>query len=157
MSYYHVIAKVHPQDRYRCLFSDLSVAELKAQFLRHYELGKPFFSGNDLISPADLKSVHVVRTNRMEETERDEINRANKARIDELNRSSEHLVFLNFGGGYEPEDILEAGEDVTHSLIGGPPGYKTGSHAVPSKVLGWMVGILATVFAAGLIKWFGWI
>ena len=157
MSYYHVIAKVRPDDNFRCLFSDLSAKELRRQFLRPYQLGKSFFSRNDLISPADLKSMHIIRTKRADEVERDEINRAQKARIDELNRSSEHLVFLNFGGGYEPEDILAAGEDVTHAFINGPPGYNAGWNVFPARVIGWVLSIVAVVIAAGLVKWFGWV
>lgn len=157
MTYHHVIAKVGSGDKFRCLFSDISAADLRKKFILPYERGTGFFCGSDLISPAEIRSLKIVRTNNPDEVERAEINRADQARIDEFNRTSGGLTIIGFGGGYEPEDIEGAGEDVTHVLIKGPPGFKAGRWAPSKKVMGWFFGILASVVAAGAAKWLGWV
>ena len=57
MAYHHVIAKVAQSDKFRVLFADLSLADLKKRFIAPYERGTSFFSGNDLVAPNDLRSV----------------------------------------------------------------------------------------------------
>jgi len=157
MPYHHVIAKTASRDEFRTLFSDLSAAALQERFITPYERGKSFFSGNDLVSPSDLRSVQIVRTQRPDQIERDEINRIDRAKIDKINSSSDSVFFVSIGGGYEPQDIVQAGEDVTHAFIKGPPGFKAGRWAPSMKALGWIAGIIATVVAAGLAKWLGWV
>ncbi len=156
MTYHHVIAKVGSEDKYRSLFLDLSASELSEKFLTPYEKGVAFFSGNDLISPSELRSVQIIRTERNEEAERDELNRISLAQIDEINRSGS-VTFISAGSGYFPEDIADAGEDVTRALIKGPPGHKAGRWAPSLLVFGWIAGIAATVAAAGLVHWLGWV
>ncbi len=156
MAYHHVIAKVGQSDKFRVLFADLSLADLKDRFLAPYERGRSFFSGNDLVAPSDLRSVQVVRTERTEQEERERINNESLAQIDKINRESDGVVFISPGSGYDSEDIAEAGEDVTHSVIKGPPGFRAGKWSKPAKVLAWVAGIVAVVIAAGVIKWLGW-
>jgi hypothetical protein len=157
MPYHHVIAKTASSDEFRALFSDLSADALQERFITPYERGTSFFSGNDLISPSDLRSVQIVRTQQLDQIERDEINRIDRAKIDEINSSSDGVFFLSIGGGYEPQDIAQAGEDVTHTFIKGPPGFKAGRWAPSMKAFGWIAGIVATVIAGGLAKWLGWV
>jgi hypothetical protein len=157
MPYFHVIAKATSEDKFSCLFSDLSSENLAKKFVKPYEKGEKFFSGNDIYSPADLRSIKIIKTERTDQVERDELNRKHREEIDEINRSSQHPVFISLGGGYEPEDIADAGEDVTHSLIKGPPGFKAGKFGAPSKAAGWIGGIIAAVAAAGIAKWLGWV
>ncbi|MEN1943218.1 hypothetical protein WCE55_05060 [Luteimonas sp. MJ293] len=157
MTFYHVIAKTAAEDKFHCLFSDLSVVDLKKKFVRPYELGRTFFSGNDLFSPSDLRAVQIVRTPRPDQVERDEINRKDREHINKINRESPHVFFVSVGGGYSPEDIAQAGDDVTHSFIKGPPGFKSGKFMPSFKVLSWVGGIAAAVIAAGLAKWLGWV
>lgn len=157
MPFHHVIAKIGTEENFRCLFSDLSIADLHKRFVVPYEQGKSFFSGNDLIAPCDLRSLHIIRTQRLDQTERDEINRIERANIDEINRSNDGFYFFSVGGGYEPQDILQVGNDITHIVINGPPGFKAGRWVPSIKFLAWVGGIIATVFAAGLVKWFGWV
>lgn len=155
MPYYHVIAKINAENKYQCLFADLSVGDLKKNFIRPYERGKSFFSGNDLFSSLDLRSVQIIRTEHPDKLERDEINRKDREQIDEINRRGE-LVIFSFGGGYEPEDIARAGEDLTHSFIKGPPGFKANKFVPSVKAFGWIAGVISAVIIAGLIKWLGW-
>jgi hypothetical protein len=157
MPFHHVIAKIDGEDKFRCLFSDLSASDLQKRFIVPYERGKSFFSGNDLISANDLRSLHIVRTQRSDQIERDEINRADRAYIDKINRSGNGMFIISLGGGYEPQDIIQAGEDVTHTLIKGPPRFKAGIWAPSMKVLAWVGGIIAAVVAAGIVKWLGWV
>lgn len=157
MTYHHVIAKVGAENKFRKLFSDLSAKALRECFINPYEKGESFFSGNDLISPSDLRSIQIIRTDRSEEIERDEINRKDRAKIDELNNSSSGVFLVSVGGGYEPQDISEVGEDITHTLIKGAPGFKAGRWDPSMKAIGWIAGIIATVVAAGIVKWLGWV
>lgn len=156
MAYHHVIAKVGQNDKFCVLFADLSLAELKKRFIAPYERGISFFSGNDLVTPTDLRSVQVVKTERTEQEEREHINKESCAQIDKINRESTGMVIISAGSGYDPEDIVEAGEDITHSVIKGPPGFRAGKWGTSTKVLAWVAGIVAVVVAAGVIKWLGW-
>ena len=157
MSHYHVIAKLGSESEFRVLFVDLDATELNERFIKSYEQGTPFFSGNDLISTNDLRSVQIVRTKRPDAVERDELNRKDRESIDRLNEPGSGVFFLSVGGGYEPQDIAEAGVDVTHEFIKGPPGFKAGQWEPSKKIVAWAGGIIATVAAAGIVKWFGWL
>jgi hypothetical protein len=152
MTYHHVIAKVGAEEQFRCLFSDLSTTTLKQKFIIPYDKGTSFFSGGDLISPNELRSLLIIRTKSKEEVERVELNRISRANIEEINRSSP-IMFISVGSGYDPVDIAEAGEDVTHFFIKGPPGYKSGQWTP----IGWIASIVAAVVAAGVVKWLGWV
>lgn len=156
MSFHHVIAKVGSENKARVLFADFSLDELRKCFVKPYEKGVKFFSGNDLISPYDLCSVQIIQTDRSDEIERDEINRKDRERIDQLNASSTNIFFLNIGVGYDPQDIVEVGVDLTQDFINGPPGFRAGKWESYKKVLAWLGGIVSTVVAAGLVKWLGW-
>ena len=70
MTFYHVIAKTASENKFRCVFSDLPVDDLREKFIRPYEQGKTFFSGNDLFSPPDLRSLQIVQTERKEQIEK---------------------------------------------------------------------------------------
>ena len=157
MSYHHVIAKVGTEEGFRVLFTDLTVEELSKRFIKPYEKGDSFFSGKDLISPNDLRSVQIIRTERQDEIERDEINRKDRESIDRLNDSDSGGMFVSVGGGYEPQDIAEAGEDLTHTFIRGCPGFKAGRWEPSIKGIAWIGSIVAAVVAAGIVKWLGWV
>lgn len=157
MPYHHVIAKIGAEEEFRELFTDLTVEELGERFIKHYEKGNPFFSANDLISPNDLRSVKIIRTERRNEVERDEINRKDRESIDRLNASDSGVFFVSIGVGYEPQDIAEAGEDLTHTFIKGHPGFNAGRWGPSIKVIAWVGGIIATVVAAGIVKWLDWL
>jgi hypothetical protein len=155
MTFHHVIAKVGSDTKPRCLFIDLSAADLRSRFVKPYDRGHSFFSGTDLIAPSDIKSLQIISTARPEQIERSEINRRDLDRIDELNRSSDCVVIISPGAGYAPEDIAQAGSDVTQVFIKGPPGHKSGRWLPSLKVLGWTAGIAAAIIAAWLSNWLG--
>jgi hypothetical protein len=157
MPYHHVIAKVAAEEKFRVLFTDLTVEELAERFVKPYEKGNPFFSGNDLISPNELRSVQIIRTERQNEVEREELNRKDREKFDRLNSSGSGIFVLTVAGGYDPQDIAEAGQDLTHTFIKGHPGYKAGRWEPSIKVIAWIGGIVAAVTTAGIIKWLGWL
>ena len=168
MAYFHVITKLVSGEHPICLFDDLSSDDLRAKFLRHYERGQDFLAGGNVISAKDIRSVRIIETNRDNATEREEINRRSRAKIDELNSSSDSVFFISLGNGYEPDDIAEAGEDVTSVYIKGPPGYALATSlpalAPAASSRTWyehagkaLIALVVTLVAAGIIYKLGWI
>lgn len=86
---------------------------------------------------------------------RQRVNNASLARIDEMNRTS-GFVIISPGEGYEPEDLAEAGPDVTRTYLRGGLGSSTGILGFPKSVMGWTLDIVAEAVAAGVAKWLGW-
>lgn len=160
MPYYHVIAKTVDEDKYQCLFADLSMRQLKKQFVRPYGKDASFFSGNDLFSPSKLRSILIVRTDLPDEVVRNEMYRAGQRQEDDWNRNSESCFYLGLGRGNDPEDIVEGGEDVTRSLLKGPPGFRTNRFARPIRFLLAVLAIIGTIIAgvivAGITTRLGW-
>jgi hypothetical protein len=74
----------------------------------------------------------------------------------ELNRGFSGLVFLG-GLGYGPDDIAMAGKDVTTEFIKEAPS-QLGAEGLLSRILSnpWLVGVGATVIAAGITAWLKW-
>ena len=169
MAYLHVIAKISPKTESICLFKDLTLDDLRLKFLRHYDAGRDFMTGIEVISCKDIRSIRIIETLRDNETEREEINRRSTAKIDEINRSSDSLLFMTLGSGWEPEDIAEAGEDVTSVYVKGAPGHLShlGSKAGTTLSVShkaWneysiakaAIAIIIAVVSGGLIYAFGW-
>lgn len=169
MAYFHVIAKLASKNEFVCLFKDLTLDDLRLKFLQPYTVGRDFMSGTDVVSSKDVISIKIIETLRNDETEREEINRRSRAQIDEINRSSDSVFFVSLGSGWEPEDIAEAGEDVTSIYIKGAPGYLNFSSAKPDATVSalrkeWYersiakaaIALIVTVIGGGLIYAFGW-
>lgn len=157
MSYHHVIAKVGTDDKWRCLLSDLSLAELQKRFLEPYGQGSSFAAGGERIPTTVLKSVRIIRTLRPEEVERNEVNKAHLRKLRGGNIPSEGMTAEGTGHGYEPEDIAEAGEDLTGDLLQGPAGSHASGSASMKRAGGWAVAIVAVIAAIALVKWLGWL
>jgi hypothetical protein len=138
------------------LFSDLSAKELHKQFVVPYRRGRTFFAGTSVVAPAELRKVRIIETPVKEAAARDRINRDSLADIEEMNRTS-NLLIISAGQGYEPEDIAEAGSDVTRTFLRGGPGSSTGLLGLSKNAAGWLLGVVASVLAAGLAKWLGWV
>ena len=157
MHYYHVIAKTKKDENYQCLFFDLSAEDLKKRFVKPYHSGKSYFSLNNVIAPTTLVSLQIIRTERKAEIELDELSKAYTARIDKDNHAHDAQFFVIGLGYYGMQDIAEAGEDVTHSFIKGPPGHKNIIIAMSHTMLK-PVGTVATGMLVGYIIWkMGWI
>jgi hypothetical protein len=155
MEYFHVIAKLEGEQRFRTLFADLNVWDLKRHFVSPYDHGKSFFVGNELIDSNKIRHVQIIRTTEPEEAVRKEINRVDNQRIDAWNRESHGVFFVTVGAGHDPEDIAMGGGDVTKEFITGQPGHRAWS--MPGGWLGWVGGVVGAVLAAGVAKSFGWV
>lgn len=154
MSFYQVLVAVEPEPgKLRCVLTDLSEPQLRAQFVESYRKGRDLVCGNEIIPIASLRKVHVVRTERDDAQERESLNAKSLREIEAINRQPGGVVFLSLGRGYDPEDILEVGADVTAEFISGPPG---GAHDkdVLSRLLSnpWVQGIGISLIAAAI----GW-
>lgn len=153
MPYLHVLASfAEAPDKPKVLFSDLSEDQLKERFVKPYKKGRDFLVANEVVRVAQLRKCHIVRTERTEEIERAEFNAKDRARIDEINRQPGGVVFISLAGGYEPEDLIEIGTDVTGAYILGAPGY-----GARGGVLGavfnhpWVLRVGGSLIAAGLL------
>ncbi len=58
---------------------------------------------------------------------------------------------MSIGRGYEPEDITEAGEDVTSTFINGPPGEGRWPLLTASVKNPWIKAIGTAIIAAVLL------
>lgn len=121
-----------------------------------YKRGRAFFAGTSIVAPAELRKVQVIETPVKEAEARDRINRDSLAHTAEMNRTS-GLFIISLGQGYEPEDIIVAGTDVTRTFLRVGPGSSSGLLGLSKNAIGWMLGIVASVLAAGLAKSLGWV
>lgn len=160
MAFHHVLATLGREEKVRMLFADLTSEELAQRFIKPYEQGKSFFAGNELISPYDLRSIHIIRTQRSDKAERDDINRKEREAIDRFNMSGSGLVVISAGAGDEPREIAGVGEDLTHTLIKGPPGFRAkrwqGVPGAFKSMWGIVATIIGTVVSAGIVWWLKW-
>ena len=158
MDHYHVLLTFQDApEKVRCVFSDLSESELKDQFLKPYRRGRSFLSGNEVIDAVRIKSVSIIRTDRDSTDELKAIQERSWKEIEQFNRDSSSVVLVSAGRGHNAEDIVEAGADVTSTLISGPPG-SADQWTVVSKVINhpWISAIGTGVVVAGIAWWFGW-
>lgn len=152
--FYHVLAAVGDREL-QMLFADLDKIKLDKEFLKPYRRGETFFAGSQIVKPAELRTVRIIETSMREDVARQSINRASLARIDEMNRTS-NVTIISVGQGYDPEDLVEAGEDVTRTYLTGGPGSPTRFWGLSKTVVGWTMGIVAAVIATGLAKLLSW-
>jgi len=153
--FYHVLGAIGDR-KIEVLFSDLTAMELHKQFVVPYRRGRTFFAGTSVVVPAELRKVRIIETPVDEAEARDRINRDSLADIVEMNRTS-GLLIISPGQGYEPEDIAEAGTDVTRTFLRSGPGSSNGLLGLSKSALGWLLTIVASVLAAGLAKALGWV
>lgn len=154
MTFYHVLAEIN-SEKAQMLFSDLTLSELGGQFVTPYKRGKTFFSGSRLINPAELKAIHIIETTECEAAARQRINEASLQQIAEINRTGIVSIFSP-GSGYAPEDLLEAGTDITRSHLKGGPGSSVALFGMSKQAADWTLGIVAAAASTGLAKWLRW-
>jgi hypothetical protein len=155
MAVYHVLLSQEPDgSKLRSIFTDLSERELKKKFVSPYRKGKNIVHKNEVILISSVRKLYIVQTARRDDVERAALHEESLKKIDQWNRDSDSVVFISFGTGYEPLDILEAGKDVTKEFIKGPPGY-AGAPNVLLRLLNnsWVVGIGAAVISAAIVWW----
>lgn len=155
MAFHHVLLSLDPEpNKLRSVFVDLSENELKTKFVTPYRKGRSFVSDNEIIVLTGIRKVHIIRTDQKNETERSALHDRSLREIDEFNRNSS-IRLISLGRGYDPEDILEVGQDVTSTFINGPPGYAA-TPTLTSSVINhpWLVGIGTAVIATAIATWF---
>lgn len=158
MPFHHVLLALESEPtKLRCVLTDLTEEDLKAKFLRPYRKGQNIFCGNEVIPVSQIRKLHIVRTTHENEVERSALQERSFNEIQEFNRQSDSIVLINPERGYDPEDILEVGEDVTATFVSGSLGHAV----VPTPVVEflnnqWVVTIGTGLIVAALVWWFGW-
>lgn len=158
MAFYQVLIAVEQEpDKLRQVFEDLDENELKPKLVIPYRKGTSLICGNEIIPILQIRKIHIVRTAQRNEVEREDLHRKSVREIDRLNRESSGIVFISPGSGYDPADILEAGDDVTRKYIIGHPGAAAGLPPL-ARFAGnpWFVTVVGGLVVAYLIWKFGW-
>lgn len=156
MSYFHVLVKFKSvPEKVRCIFLDLSRQELEAKFLKPYRAGRRTLSGSEVIETADIAWTRIMETAGGSTQELKEIQARSWREIDEFNRQSSSVFLVSAGHGYNPEDIADAGCEVTAQFITSPPGHGAGAIAAMMNHQ-WVVAVLGGLIVAGLAAWLGW-
>jgi hypothetical protein len=153
--FYQVLAAIGDR-KPEMLFSDLTLEQLNKEFVKPYMRGQTFFARPSIINPSELSRIQIIETPVKEAEARDKVSQDNVAEIAEFNRTSEIMTF-SIGRGYDPEDIVEAGVDVTPTYIRGGPGSSKSLLGLSKSAAIWVLGIVTTVLTAGLIKFLGWV
>lgn len=156
MAFFHVLLTFQgAPNEARCVLMDLSERELKKQFMKPYRRGTTMLAGTEIIDTMDIHSATIIKTERTNEQERKDIQEASQRHLDETNRQSS-LVFMGPPHGYDLEDIVEAGFDVTKTYITTPPGH--GKTSLLSAVINhpWISAIATGLVVAGVAKVLGW-
>lgn len=143
MIYYHVVAKVKAEDKEAVLFTDLDLDQLKREFLRPYNRGKSIYVDNEWLDLKDLRQVWIIKTALNEEQTRTTIFNDDMASVNRLNANDPTSIIISPGTGYDPLDLLEAGEDVTLKFLNKPPGERF-------KPISWILRHLSQI-AVGVI------
>ncbi len=157
MTYYHVLVELRDAPKkVRCIFSNLAAKELESKFLKPYRRGQRMLVGTEVIDTMAITSARIVETNHTSDVELQGVQQKSRREIDDINRRSESVVFISVGRGYAPEDIEEAGADITARFIDSPPGQ--GQSDLATRLLNhpWVVAIVGGVIVAGIAAWFGW-
>lgn len=152
--FYHVIGAVEDR-KPEMIFSDLTRKVLMSDFVGPYRRGETFFAGAQIVAPSKLRSVRIVETTTREADACAQLNREDLAQIAEFNRTS-GITIISPGRGYDPDDLADAGRDVTSIYLKGGPGSSAGLLGLSKAAIGWTLGIAAGVLATGAAKWLGW-
>lgn len=157
MAFHHVlITFTGSSSKPRCVLSDLSEQQLQTQFVTPYRKGKDMLCGTEVIRVGSIKSVQIIDTNMTGEVERSAIQAKSFKDIQDFNSQSDSMTLISPGYGYEPEDIAEAGVDVTSQYIIGPPGHAASGGFAEFLNNPWVVAIGTGMIVAVLVWWFKW-
>tara|TARA_R110000850_G_scaffold276394_1_gene418362 strand:+ start:2215 stop:2685 length:471 start_codon:yes stop_codon:yes gene_type:complete len=141
----------------RVLFKDLTRRELVKRFIKPYEKGGDFLSDNhDIIPLSFLRTIEIIRTEYPSKIEQDELRRKEREEIERLHGPDSGYVY-DSAGDPTYRDLNKVGENVNHIFLKGQPGYKARRWEPSLKAIAWVSGVVATVIAAGIVKWLGWL
>lgn len=154
MPYYHVLVTFTDSPKNpHCVLDDLSEQELKTKFVKLYKKGKDILCDKDVVRIENIKSIQIIHTNKKSEDERSIIQEESFKRIQELNRQTDSIAIISLGDGYNPEDIVEAGEDVTSQYITEAPGYGASNFIFSFLNNSWVMTISTGLILVVLIAW----
>ncbi|MBE0614869.1 MAG: hypothetical protein IH604_14460 [Burkholderiales bacterium] len=155
MTFFHVLVKFKSApDKARCVFSDLSRKDLESKFLKPYRAGRSTLSGAEVIETGNIAWTQIMETERGTAEELKDIQAKSWKDIEEFNRNSS-VVLISAGHGYDAEDIVDAGNDVTSQFITSPPGEGS---SVIIKIMNhqWVIAVIGGLIVAGLAAWLRW-
>lgn len=156
MGYLHVTVKKKGTDDWICVFTDLSVADLKKKFVRLYRLGKPIYYDGNILSPSDISKIKINETERSHEDELQIVQEDSFREMQEFNRSNSGVIFISPGHGYHDYEINECGVDVTIKYITDGPGAGTfGSMLAEFIKHPWIVRIVGGLVFVVIAAYFG--
>lgn len=158
MAYYQVLVSVEQNpDDLRQVFTDLGENDLKSKLVTPYKKGTSLICGNEIIPVPKIRKIHIVQTSRPNETERKELNTKSIRKIDQFNRESTSIVWISAGRGYDPLDILEAGEDVTAKCLPWHPGVASGPSYLGRFIHNpWVVAVIGGLVVMFIGLKLGW-
>lgn len=158
MQYFHVILsfKDAPNNE-RCVYENLSENDLKKLFLKPYQQGTNLLSDKEVLNIFEIKKVTIIKTDGKSEIELKEIQEKSWKEVEEFNRTSNSVVRISAGRGYDSADIVEAGQDVTAQYIFGPPGQGSTINIVAGIINHpWISAIGTGLIVAAIVGWLGW-
>jgi hypothetical protein len=156
MSYLHVTVKKRGTDSWVCVFTDLSVLELKKKLVRPYRLGRPIYYDGNILLPSEISTININETSKPHEEEL-EIVQANSFReVQEFNRSSSGVTLISAGHGYNDYEINECGADVTNNYITDGPGTGTLGTAIENFIKHpWVVRVVGGLIFVAVAAYLG--
>ena len=156
MAYFYVLVKLGAASSpYEKVLTDVSESELRHAFVTKYKNGADILIDGRLIKISDISSVLIVRTKECDEITRQRINSDSLDKISKMNSESDGIVFISAGSGYDPEDILELGENVTSEYITEPPGSGGGINWGEIANHPWVITILGGLVLAAILALLG--
>ncbi|WP_143104318.1 hypothetical protein [Nitrosospira multiformis] len=104
-----------------------------------------------------INSVSIVETDRNIASELKSIQDKSWKEIRDFNNAYNSIFYFGLGRGYEMEDIVEAGRDVTAIYISVPPGQQN-SWSFTWHLLNhpWITSICTSLIVGALLFWLGW-
>lgn len=157
MAYYQVLVAVEQNpDDLRQVFTDLGENDLKPKLVGPHNNGTSLICGNAITPVPQIRKIQIVRTVRSDEVERADLHAQSVREVDQFNRESDSVVLTSAGRGYDPQDILEAGEDVTAKYLSGHPGRPLGVRSQEVHWQPWVVTVAGGLVVAYFIWRFGW-
>lgn len=152
-----LISHEKESDGLRQIFEDLDENELEKKFLLPYRKCKSLICGGEVIPVKHIRMIRIVRTDQCNKVERDKLLRDGEQQINKRNGESNGSFVISSPWSSYPDDILEAGEDVTEKYIVDGPGCEAGTSlflrfvAHPMVVM--VVGSLVVAFVVRMLGW----
>jgi class 3 adenylate cyclase len=122
MKFHVLAARRRKEERFECIFKDLTEAELRERFVVPYEQGQNLFSAGKIVRLQNIASIKIIATRKPIGEELQRLQEKTFQAVEESNRDgSGVLIFPPVCG---EEDIGSAGSDVTSEFVSGPLGTR---------------------------------